>query len=371
MKLKLTTATPLHVGNGQTLSPYSDYVVGDDGKVYLINNQKLNDQLAQLGEKAIDQFVSLVMGSMRTSDTFSLKSFLEKYKIDYKKIAKFSWKTNAAIKNEEIHATIKTASRAYVPGSSIKGAVRTALLYFHRKEEGYNLEKAMVDIYGKRGAKNPIGEDVFGAHDKDVFKFLHVSDTSTLSPDEVGLVKTYTYDLAKKEATIPITKEVIPENKHLYFGLHSKARKEHNLPAKFHYLNEDNEYTGERFVLSRVNQFYLQLLESELSLLKKLNNAQIKPLLQVYEQLYKTAEKYDQEKNGAVIRLGSGKTFLDNTIISLFSQEERTKLFKKMNMAGGSLFPKTRKMIESGSVYDSVLGWAYLEPVDELSGEQS
>lgn len=370
MKIQLTTATPLHIGNGRSLSPYTDYVVGDDGKVYLIDSQKLNEKLAVVGDEAIDEFVIQIMGSQRSREVYSLKTFLEKYKIDYRQIAKFTWETNASIRNLAIQETIKSVSKPYVPGSSIKGAIRTALLYFHRIEEGYSLEAAMKDIFGRRGVqRSPNGEDIFGAYSKDVLKHLHVSDTTQLPSDEVDLVKTVRYNLAQNEADVPITKEVIPENKTLQFRLQSKAEHRHHLPPRFKYLIRDEGHSGERKILNLVNQFYMQLLKKELAVLKQFQVQQMEPVLRLYERLYRTAERYEQKKNGALIRLGSGKTFLDNTIISLFSREDREKLLNKMKVGGRHLFPKTRAVIDNGSLYESVLGWIYLDPVHEINGE--
>lgn len=363
MKIQLTTATPLHIGNGRSLSPYTDFVVGNDGKVYLIDSQKLNDQLVAVGDEAVDEYVSQIMGCRQPGGVFSLKQFLEKYKIDYRQIAKFVWETHAPIQNETIQETIKSTSKPYIPGSSIKGAIRTALLYFHRKEEGYSWEAAIKDIFGKGVKKSPNGEDIFGRYQNDVLRHLHVSDSSPLPSEEVGLVKTVRYNLVKKEASIPVTKEVIPENKILDFRLQCKAEKIHQLPPRFNYLYRDKDHTGERQILSLVNRFYLQLLEEELAVLKRTQSKQLDPIKRLYERLFKTAKEYELEQSGAVIRLGSGKTFLENTIISLFSYEERRQLIKKLKKGGGPYFPKTRAVIDNGVIYEFVLGWAYLEPV--------
>lgn len=371
MKVALTTVTPIHIGNGESLSPYTDYVVGQRGTVYLMDRQKVNDRLASLenSDEAIDEFVNRVMGHQNTGKPFSLKQFFEQHGIDYQELARSICQTDADIKNEEIHETIKSASRPYIPGSSMKGAVKTALLYFHRKEKGYSAESAMMDIYGgKERKKSPNGEDVFGSYSEDVLKYLHISDTTLLAREDIGIVKTFPYHLIKKEATIPITKEVIPENKTLVFRLQSKSPKDVKLDRQFTYLYESEDFQGERQILQIMNQFSKQLIERELAVLRDFQVPHMKKIIHVYEKIYEAATTYEKEKNGAVIRLGSGKTYFDNTVASLFSDKEVTMLLKNLKMGGGRLFPKTRTVIGSGNLYDSVLGWAYLEPVQDMEG---
>lgn len=364
MRVALTTVTPIHVGNGKALSPYTDYVIDDQGTIYVMDSQKLNTELARLenSEDVIDQFVQRVMGSAHSRNTYSLKRFLEDYGIDYPRLARSVWKTTADIGNEEIQETIKSGSRPYIPGSSIKGAIRTALLYFHRRKKGYRVEEAMADIYGKKKRKkSPNGEDVFGSFGSDVLKYLHISDTATIPPDDMGIVKTYRYHLMKKETTIPVSKEVIQENKTLQFRLQSKAPKTRRLHPSFTYLYEDKGFTGERRILSMVNRFYMQLIESELAILKAYHAPNA--LAGLYETIYRAARTYVEEENGAVIRLGSGKTFLDNTIASLFTHKDLAKILKDNAIGDGPVFPQTRAVIDEGYVYESVLGWAYLDPV--------
>jgi CRISPR type III-A-associated RAMP protein Csm5 len=357
--------SPLHIGNGEILSPYTDYIYDDkNGTIYVMDKRKIEAALFELenNETVLDEYINKLINIRGGHVNYSLKQFLEEHQIDYKSLAKVIIKTNADIKFEEIHEQLKSASRPYIPGSSIKGAIRTALLFHHRKQSGYSIDQALVDLFGDKSLKKdkaPNGEDIFGKTDKDILKFLHVSDTTFLKPNEVEVVKTFRFDLNKKSGTIPITLEVIPEGKKLEFRLQCKARSAyHSLEQPFSYLFENQG--GEKKILQLVNQFTKYFLESELRLLQKQKIKELDGLISFYERLLNTAEQFEKEQNGAVLRLGSGKTFLDNTITNLFSQDDLNQLRKKLRLGTYHPFPKTRSVIYQSNEYRSPLGWVYV-----------
>ncbi|MED4885158.1 type III-A CRISPR-associated RAMP protein Csm5 [Bacillus smithii] len=374
LKIYLQTITPLHIGNGETFSPYNDYVFDEkSGTIYFLDQQKVENAFNALenSEEVIDDFVERVMASKNTSDTYPLKKFFENHGIHYKELARVAVHTRADVKSEVIQQLIKSGARPYIPGSSIKGAIRTALLYVHRKEDGYSIDDALLDLFGNKDKKqfhkkSPNGEDLFCAFGNDILKYLHVSDTDLLSPSEIEIVKTFRFDLRKKAATVPITKEVIPENKTLSFRLQCKANKKfHNLNERFSYLYAQNDFRGEYSILYMVNIFTKEILEKELSVLKETNIPELQQITKQYENLYKAAQQFEKERNGAVLRLGSGKTFFDQTINSLFSDHDLKKLRKRLNLDSYEPFPKTRAVIENVNLYESVLGWVYLRPLTE------
>lgn len=358
LTLRLETVTPLHIGNGDILSPYSDYIFDDEtGMVYIIDPHKVEKALYEMenNEEVIDEFVQRISAKKYTSDVYTLKHFFKEYGLDYKQLARSAVQTNADVKNEEIQECIKSSARPFIPGSSIKGAVRTSLLFIHRQEDGFSLDDVPKNI------KQSNGEDLFGEFEKDLLKHLHISDSTMLKPDEIMIVKTLRFDFKKKTGTIPVTKEAIPENTQLTFRLQCKAKRNyHSLDKRFSYLYSEEGENGERKILNMVNSFYKQLIEKEWNLLKELKIPELSLVTDLYEKLLKSAQQFEKEQNGAVMRLGSGKTFYDNTIAGLFSPQDLKKIRNKTNLGSYLPFPRTRSVIQNGQVYESVLGWVYI-----------
>lgn len=361
------TLTPLHIGNGEILSPYGDYIYDPNKKtVYLVDPNKLSRVLNDPERNLMDEYVDKILSSSSTKH-YTLKRFLDDYQINYQEIVKTEIKVKEHLKSEQIFETIKSGTRPYVPGSSIKGALRTGVLYTHRKEDGYTIQDALYDIGGgKKGGRQPgpNGEDLFGRFGNDLFKYLYISDTELLDENEIEIVKTYRVNLVKEEADIPIVKEVIPANKKLRFRIQSKSQKDYdNIDDRFAYFYESKDLSGEREILRRVNEFTIDLLKAELEIFRKNQGLQFALIIHQYEQILATAQQFVRKQNGCVLRLGSGKTYFDNTVTRLFTDEEIEKL--PLNRKGKGLFPRTRTVISNQGIYESVLGWAKIQLVEE------
>lgn len=349
----------MHIGNGKTLSPYNDFIFDDEtSSIYILDQNKILKSFETLDAVIVDDYINLLMNKNNQQNPYSLKHFFKEHDISYKELAQRVLKTEANIKNEQIQEIIKTGTRPYIPGSSIKGVIRTALLYFHRKENRFTIDNAVQTISDKRNVD--IGKEVFGKMEEDIFKYLHVSDTNYLSPDDVKIVKINRYHLKKKSPTVSLVTEVIPEGKQLKFKLQCKAKKDlQYLNPKLSYFYEDQNKSGEKTILQKVNAFSKKLLTHELDVIEKFSVPVIKGVKNILERLYDLAETFEKNKNGAILRLGFGKTFFDNTINHLFTKEDMKKLPLKFDFK--EPFPKTRYFTENQNVYDSVLGWVALE----------
>ena len=181
-----------------------------------------------------------------------------------------------------------------------------------------------------------------------------------MEADEIEIVKTYRVNLIKKSANIPMIKEVIPAGKKVHFRIQAKAKKDyHELDNRFSYLYETADALGEREILRRVNEFAIDLLTAEIKTLKEYAGHERAMIIHLYERLLAIAKQFDREQNGCVLRLGSGKTYFDNTVSRLFSDKEIEKL--PLRKKGKGLFPRTRTVTSNQGIYDSVLGWAKIQ----------
>lgn len=348
MKLKIEILTAVNIGSGDVFSQFSDYVY-DDGFVYYLDHDRLLHELATKPncDEMIDQFVMIVQNQAKgnTQDRFKLKSFLEGNGLDYKKYTLRKIPVTEEIK-EQIQLHIKSGNRPYIPGSSLKGAIRTALIsLFFSSEESL------------KGGKGYIGEDIFGRYGEDVLKYLLVSDTMPFSEDDLGIARFYKINLETHKTDIPVNKEVIKQGSVSTFSIKTKAKKG-EISEQFTFLLEDNEEA----LLGIINNYSQKNIEIELSKLQTYSGEETKELKEFYNSLLQAVTQSDPTKE-AYLRLGSGKTYYDNTIAQKFSDGFLQQVIKSnFKKAKRNIFPKTRTVIIDGS-FKVVPGWVKLTKV--------
>ena len=129
--LYLTPLTPIHIGNGALIEPL-EYVIFDRK----VHHFTLNDLLLALPKEAQAQLVARTAESIPATRTFVIDHAeaaqgVARWQADIAAAAHDLYQARLAggEGHPEIRAQIRTRDRLYLPASSLKGAVRTALLY--------------------------------------------------------------------------------------------------------------------------------------------------------------------------------------------------------------------------------------------------
>ncbi len=137
MICELEAIAPVHIGTGMSYNRV-EFVVKND-ILHRISMRKLIDMLSG---REIDNLTSqLERGS------FSIGDFLQRTDVEPGEVSMYS--LGCKMVPNEVREQIKTANRVYIPGSSIKGALRGALLYWHLKTNDW-----MIPVcYLKNGRK--------------------------------------------------------------------------------------------------------------------------------------------------------------------------------------------------------------------------
>lgn len=177
-KVKIQTITPVHIGSGNFLRHNSDFVVwSEDGESYIgiIDPKKM---LSIIGVEHLNDWVMLIERNGDTKEFMKNKggcSTPEEYaqRIIYNSA---HVKPNDTLK-ECIHDGM---GRAYIPGSSLKGAIRTAILATIAHNQS-GLENLAVSVNPKNGKKkvsaSAVEQKLFGGDpNSDIFRFLHIGD---------------------------------------------------------------------------------------------------------------------------------------------------------------------------------------------------
>ena len=211
---EITVLSPVHIGTGKKITPFEyvttkgKFIVIDLARVLHANPDRVKDLNTQLEQNA---------------SHFSLSDFLipeeQMNKVFQKYEAALDEMTDTVLQDErhkakdmDVSEHIKTplAHQVYIPGSSLKGAFRTALAYiiFQDNESVFKELKDRLENVNWRWSDAAVNELIFwGGRSNpkyDLFKTLRFSDSSTLPANEktleVGKMKVLSLSsLRKKE----------------------------------------------------------------------------------------------------------------------------------------------------------------------------
>lgn len=421
-KLRLTTLTPVAIGGDKSeqLSPDLDFVFSEDGKsLHYLDLDKVEE--AVLKNDLIDEFVRQTSTLNNNRSTLDLKSFLTtRFGKDISPFIASTVRhrglqlhTNSTEQSKiRISTAIKNAGEPYLPGSSLKGALRTAMLYDWLvgtkvgdvvlknnvqkiKQLDYlnqELYKLRLDrdrsVWGKikdmeREARKVTDEifnelELFGPLQKRLpngrpdtsypgtdARHIRVQDSLPLPPDAIEVYKLERIRITPaptmsrgKGASIPQVLEAIKPGQHLETAV--SILPEFQNTKVLDYWN--NGSFGEAFGL--LNGFSKACIDNEIIELRDALDSsetrlpfepQIKGLLEFYEEMKVRAE------GGAVfLRLGFGKTVNDNSLLLalLYGLEDQTawrqfrRNFFKVRR-DNAFFPVTRTFTPDGKP----MGW--------------
>lgn len=180
--LRLTTLSPIHIGSGKSYSCCEFVPAKAKSKgqiVKIIKRVNLTNYYSSLSDDRKDTFLASL-----TNSNFELKQFDKKIKKDF---VRYQCIDNSRVDFiNEVQEHIKTSDKLYIPGSSIKGAIRTAIFYDLLTEE--DMDKIGRDISSNRRNNSFLSNDLLKKHftsgfgndaQYNIFRFMQVADTTT------------------------------------------------------------------------------------------------------------------------------------------------------------------------------------------------
>lgn len=373
LKYELEVISPLNIGDGNKYQNFEYRYDERNNTVDFIDFLELLDKSANLRS-----FIDYFTGAIGSPD-FSWDNVVNAYRINLNNFIKYSVKVNNIPRVKgEIISFVKTAKGPYIPGTSIKGAIRTSLT---RSMWDIQNKRKEVDIYNKRIEESlkkleisnndnnrkyfsvNAERGVFGNPQESPFRFLKISDSNVLSYGDICVsemkilnicnnkVKWYRRGNNVERSTegMSIYAETLKEgvkargyiklngdiyaklcglfkeeikNLDLLDGLVQKIRSD----ISFYIHNEINFYN--RYGISEVADFY-----------KKLSSIELK-------------------EGEFIIQLGYGTGFLSKTLNLKLNKEFVEKVARCLyRNIDRNIFPKTRRIIfKNGKPY-SVPGW--------------
>ena len=348
-KVKLETVTPIHVGSGNVLRFGSDFVQdrlcspeGERPVVGIIDPGKV---LSIIGQSNLDKWVSTIekgestkaflshIGKTCTVDSYSRRL------LESRSESVFPTDTL----REQIHDAF---GRAYLPGSSIKGAIRTAVL--SESVEALQRQGNITPYYQAEGA-------LFGrSPNDDVFRFLRVGDayfgnskknTILLRMQSLNITKRKLWDTSKTQLV-----EAIPKDSVCEFTLDLKTDRISESKVKFSCLD------SEQSLFHAINRHTSTLLKDEKKIWQHYATGGMDGAQMVSDYLDAVQVLQDETSSctdgrSCILRIGyaSGWRFITGAWTELYGTTVFGEIIAKSrpgnyNRYSEYIFPKTRRV---------------------------
>lgn len=393
-KMKLTLLTPLHIGaerEGATplnLILYQDksYVINEERLFGFLNEKTLLDSFLNEIEEKEDKFV--------LTNFFKDKNLLEEGIL--KKVRRYSLNNPANLSPDKIKPFVRNGyARPYIPGTSLKGALRTAIMWKILKELKENNEprfkekivqfiEEKLNFYEKKpykekrrqqdwvkktffsrgwpgllelifqGFRLPGAGFRYDAH-TDILRVLKVSDTNSLDKDSLTLKKVEVLSKVGERYKLnkPTYLETIPQGKELNFSL----KIDEELLENFRKENQNRKDTLLPF--ESIKAIIGNPLQAAREFTENLREEKKEAY---FSQLGLSSFIPDLNIKEANLRLGWGSGLLGTTLVTLLDEPLRQRLRNLLfTNRGQEIAPKTRRVIVENYQPTSSLGWVRLE----------
>ena len=386
-KYKLETITPIHIGSGETLNHIDGYYAND--RWYRIDLDKV------LAHSNVD--INTLTSEMAQRD-FRWSIYFSRHNMNAAELSTYNLLCAQSPETTEIREAIKSVgNRPYIPGSSIKGAIRTALLsdLINSDENKQLMDDSLQHLNREidKGApprlrtENParkIEELAFGKDPKhDLLRALQISDTEPLESDALAIETAWTVTLnqnnqleQKIEGNTQYKNyvEVIQGVKALTFTIKIDDLLFRNREKKQLKYSKIQEKTLQEIADVCGHETHL-LMQDEKEFFDYYNISEIANLYDKFIALNNSLT------DGAfMLQIGWGTGYRANTVTTSFTEGEDAPIdlmaLRERYRLGRSRsnqrqpydkrdFPKTRRILYRGENPIAPLGWVKISPLTD------
>ncbi len=321
-KLSIEGLSPLFIGSGNTYSQL-DYISAE-GKIHILDFDKI---LSQVPEELIDDLTNDINQNFWNNRwQGNVEEFLNKYEINWRDFIEKSYELRGEIRDNEINQFIKTGDLIYIPGSSIKGAIRTAILFDildkHPREKE-RINQRILYNFNHREIIKLIQSD----GKTDLLRALIVTDQKLKnSLSSIKVDETTVYHLRNKQPTVPIFNEVLEKG----FQSEGAIKINRKLVDSGKLISIHFDLRAENLIKA-INSFSRTIIAYELRTFKEQHDFNLEELIKFYEDLQ--TKIISLSDNECVLRLGQGSSVLGITLFLNFSDnKEAVRKFKGLEI---------------------------------------
>jgi CRISPR-associated protein Csm5 len=385
MKVRLIALTPIHIGGREGALNPLEFVLFE-GRCYVVSEDKLGAALQE--QNKLDLFYAWFTRRYRPA----LYDFLREQRLldarFLKRVAAYSSATLVRIEREMRPCVRDAFSHPFIPGTSLKGAIRTAVLYKSLKDLTPELRKEFLDDrvadrldeydrdpraqrYDRRFQNNfkqrfsqkldanffqrfTLSERSEYDPHTDVFRCLRVTDSVPLSRDvaQVEEVKIYSAHSAESPKDWSFYVECLPAGSVIELELSV----DEVALVEFRKKNRKTWFETDFSALE-------EMLRNPLQVWAEMGQDLWQEETQFFAKEFGFSDVMPKNKGQPMVRVGWGGGLLATSVDMLLPQPLRRRLrnilFDDRDTATA---PKSRRLIENGNEHIP-LGWATVEQV--------
>ncbi len=370
-EITIHTITPVHIGSGVKVFNKLDFFedethqaihIADFEKIFQIVGYKNIDRWTEAVEKNQDLMPTLKASKPDVKPTdVALRSIPLMHK--------------RALKQQDVFLQIHSGNgKAMIPGSSIKGAIRTAIfLKIIWKDEIFNNIANIFDLSKKTKSEKPqykindkiLLEKALGEIQLNLMKFLRVGDAlfekTTLCEVNIANKKgaDWQFNVKGKPNTIQQV-ECISANQSATcriqvpgeIELLKHIEKQNKLTNKIKekYPTQHLKYLDQS-LFKVLNNHTLRLLENEINLIKQYDDDILESYVTQLNTLHKTIKQAGE--NECYLRIGFATGYLNMTgdwlEENFVNNEIKRSIRKKLRAIENEIYPKTRRFLADGT----------------------
>ncbi len=364
---ELEVLSPVHIGSGEKITNWEYIIEGGYLKVYPY------EHLISYLHKKNPKYLEVLRNSMRDKDFSLLK--LKQTNINIGEPL-YELKLALPLRTREVELFIKSLGKPYIPGSELKGALRTAYIGGLLLENGdlrNQVERKLIGELKKGGNIRELLANV-GSKKRGNFEeiLLYPKLENEVKQDaKYDLFRAISFpdlffDIDNLRVEVPkIVGSNRPLNAYACEALKKGTRIKGSLMINMSHINkmvelENLTYPHMNLSWERLkelsNKFYSRVIELEMEFF---NNMQKEDTVNHLKKIL------DRLNNGILLRIGKHQGYLSTTIMSVFKEsndfkEPNERLFEKVYLGSFNRVrnekPKTRRL----SSDDSTFGWVLL-----------
>lgn len=314
--IKIRTLSSIHVGDGQTLTNNRDFIT-DNRDIYILSPNKIGEIIGTDNDLITKWLVAI--------DNNDLKSFL-KLNGKGKNYQEFSTRAfNNFGGNIGCDMTLKTIIHdgrgyPYIPGSSIKGAIRSAIVgsilskRINEKELNFTEAKAEPFMLFNNSTKvnNNPKRDPYTNPNFDIFRFITVGDATFSKGVEVGIKLILINERTSEDSLIdrkkaPQIVETIDKDCKAFFNMSINIDKYNYYQAKEKQklVSFPNELITFKNLFECINGHTKQLVEDEINYYSNIGKTGAEYYIENLKEIKHEIDDCNPGKE-CILRLGQG-----------------------------------------------------------------
>lgn len=325
--MTLKTMSPIHIGNGNTYLQDVDFLC-DNGHAYFFNDKSYSKLFEALDEEKQKVFFC---------GKLPLSKILKDANLDPKQLAYKEKELECHDHHVQLFEASRTLGKAYIPGSTLKGTLRTAIAksyLLHLKKNYRDIYTLYKANYAAKKSNRSTESLIFGKIDQDCMKCMSLIDSELISEKKIQLYYGQTYHFQKHQKMAEQLYECIEQGTEIKLNLKidqwpwNLNRNDMLDPKEVHIKKHffDRVFNLDEDVIKDLNIINETRLKKELTYLEQQRYG---PTRQFVNEALQRGYEIFNNSEGLLLRIGALKSFHDHCFHEVFDQHKflKTKSF--------------------------------------------